>query len=57
MPSDSVKTLDWRWWLTICVVALLMRAAWGTMRFLRADDPTALEFHDEEPPYGFATTQ
>ncbi|MEK7756965.1 MAG: hypothetical protein AAB385_07110, partial [Planctomycetota bacterium] len=48
MPSDLVKTLHWRWWLTIFVVALLMRAAWGTMRFVRADDPTVLEFPDEE---------
>ena len=48
MPSDPVKILDWRWWLTIFVVALLMRAAWGTMRFVRADDPTVLEFPDEE---------
>lgn len=48
MPSDPVKTLQWRWWLTIFVVALLMRSAWGMTRFLRADDPTVLEFPDEE---------
>jgi hypothetical protein len=48
MPSDPVKTLHWRWWLTIFVAALLMRSAWGTTRFLRADDPTVLEFPDEE---------
>jgi len=48
MPSDPVKTIHWRCWLTIFVAALLMRAAWGTIRFVRADDPTALEFPDEE---------
>lgn len=48
MPPDPVKTLDWRWWLTIFVTALLMRAAWGTMRFVRSDDPSVLEFPDEE---------
>jgi len=47
MPADQ-KSLQGRRWLTIFAVAFLMRAAWGTMRFLRADDPTVLEFPDEE---------
>lgn len=47
MPSDR-KTIHRRWWLTIFVVALLMRAAWGTMRFVLAEDSTVLEFPDEE---------
>jgi len=30
------------------MVALLLRAGWGTFRLVRADDPSALEFPDEE---------
>lgn len=34
--------------VTIFLIALLLRAGWGTFRLARADDPSALEFPDEE---------
>jgi hypothetical protein len=46
-PSDQTSG-DWRWWVTVFIAAFAVRAAWGTTRLIRADDPTALEFPDEE---------
>ncbi len=40
--------MDWRRLVTIFVIAFLMRAAWGIICIIRADDPVALEFPDEE---------
>jgi len=40
--------IPWRSLIVIFVLALLMRAAWGMVRYIRAEDPTALEFPDEE---------
>ena len=37
-----------RWFVTIFLIALLLRAGWGTFRLAGADDPSALEFPDEE---------
>ena len=34
--------------MTIFLIALLLRAGWGTFRLARAGDPSALEFPDEE---------
>jgi hypothetical protein len=46
--SFDPKRGGWRAYAAIFVVALLVRAAWGATRFIRADDPTILEFPDEE---------
>ncbi|MFH1109543.1 MAG: hypothetical protein V1790_10160 [Planctomycetota bacterium] len=46
--SSGPKRGGWRAYATIFVVALLVRAAWGATQFIRADDPTILEFPDEE---------
>jgi hypothetical protein len=32
----------------IFMIAFVLRGAWGTIKFIRADDPTRLEFPDEE---------
>jgi len=46
--TAKLPALPWRSLIAIFFVALLMRAAWGTTRFVRSIDPTALEFPDEE---------
>ena len=37
-----------RAWIVIFGLALLLRAGWGTFQLIRADDPSALAFPDEE---------
>ncbi len=45
---SAARRLPTRWWLSVFIVALLMRGGWGTFRFLQDADPAALEFPDEQ---------
>ncbi len=48
------RSLTFRWSLLIFLVAVAARGAWGTLRFLRAGDPAALEFPDEQDYWSIA---
>ncbi|MCH7883742.1 MAG: hypothetical protein IIC01_00705 [Planctomycetes bacterium] len=43
-------------WVVVFLVALLMRAGWGTYRLAQADDPSALEFPDEQQYWDMAAS-
>lgn len=43
-------------WVVVFLVALLMRAGWGTYRLVQADDSSALEFPDEQQYWHMATS-
>jgi hypothetical protein len=48
------KANRWRAWLSIFFVALVLRAAWGSARWLGAGQAGGLEFPDEEQYWGIA---
>jgi len=43
-----------RWWVGLFLAAFLLRAGWGIVRLTTADDPSALEFPDEEQFWAMA---
>jgi len=45
-----------KWCLLIFTIALLLRAVWGTFALIRADDPLALEFPDEQQYWRMAVS-
>lgn len=46
-----------RWWLlSVFVVALLLRGGWGAVRLAGLDDPSALEFPDEQQYWSMASS-
>jgi len=52
--STVNRLLTFRWLLLIFLAALTARSVWGTIRFIRAQDPTAFEFPDEQDYWSIA---
>ncbi len=55
-PHQHVRSIP-RWWLlSVFVVALLLRGGWGVVRLAGLDDPSALEFPDEQQYWSMASS-
>jgi len=46
--DSARRRLPLRWFVAVFLAALLLRAGWGIAAFIRVDDPSALEFPDEQ---------
>lgn len=58
MQRSSLRRTPRRraWWIGLFLIALALRAGWGTLQLVNAEKPTALEFPDEQQYWLMATS-